>query len=110
MAIDLAVLATNVAKLTVEYGTQEIEISYHPGVATPTRIKQASEGDDEIAPFIKFVVELVHTWDLVNDGVPLPVTVEAAGTVPMTILQKIMQACLSDSQNVGEAVSPSSDG
>lgn len=111
MGIDLAALATNVASTDVDFGESTITVKYRPSVATPANLKAvAADPDDEVGPFIDFLIKLVVDWDITNGGEKVPLTVEGVDSVPMAILQQVMRGVMADSQNVGEADVPSSNG
>jgi hypothetical protein len=111
MGIDLAALATNTATTVVPFGDSEINISYRPSVATPNNLKAiTADEDDEVGPFIDFFISLVLDWDVTDGGKTVPLSDDGVGSVPMSVLQKIMRTVMADSQEAGEAASPSSSG
>lgn len=111
MGIDLAALATNVATTDVDFGESTITVKYRPSVATPANLKAVTaDPDDEVGPFIDFLVKLLADWDITDGGTKVPITAEGIDAVPMNILQQVMRGVMADSQNAGEADAPSSNG
>lgn len=100
MPITLHSLKTQVATakpIEFEDGGSLI-VCYHPNRLTPSYL-ESLKGNEDLMQLANVIVEIVHSWDLLNeDGTAMPVSVELAADLGVSLLQEIIQTIAGDSR------------
>ena len=85
--------------LTLQGGLQ---VSYLPAVVTPalmSKILAGVDSDDPAASLAAYrdtIPVFLDSWDLEDDGVPVPITPEGVDNVPLAILNLVLEGILED--------------
>lgn len=94
MPIDLAKASAKQVKLVVDIDGEKLNLEYRPRVFTPklqTELSQV-EGPD----VHHLLAVMISSWDLVNGGKPVKLSVESLSAIPWDILNTVLQAILAD--------------
>lgn len=99
MPISLQKLRARKANYTIDLGDGDtIDIEYYPHEITPGYLDAVSKENDLMA-LARTVAKFVAAWDITNDGEPLPVTVEGAAELGITLLNRIVTDVAQDMKN-----------
>ncbi len=93
--IDLTDLIAEKRELIVKFPSGSLKVHYRPSVLTPeyfnklqTQMDDASNSEkQEIS--IQNICNIVVSWDLADNGVPVPITAEALSKIPQVILTAV---------------------
>lgn len=92
-----ALLAGKPLPVTVEWGGQEVNLTYDPSAYTPKLeaevLKAAQEGvmGAGSMAIATLVADLVVAWDVTSEGEPFPPIVENLATLPVALLGAIVR-------------------
>lgn len=109
MPLDLGHLQTNTKALRIDYGEAgDVNVTYRPANLTETSIRQLraiqasattiDTMEEKLAALNTLLRQLVVSWDLTRDGVPIPLTEEALSEVPMDVRGDIVTAIVGDTR------------
>jgi hypothetical protein len=109
MAVERSKIAAVLRSIRVDYFGEAITVTYKPDFMTPAkeaelaRLKQLAEenhnGDGDIAKIedgAARMADLIVSWDIVEDGEPLPPTKEVLMTFPSALWAHIIAAVNED--------------
>jgi hypothetical protein len=101
MPLELSDLKVKRRSVAVQYDDEIINIEYCPGMVTPEyqsamlALAKCDTNEDQVAAWEQILAVMV-SWDITNDGEPLPITRETLGIMPTDLLIAIMQAITAD--------------
>lgn len=86
--MDINSIKADRARGKVEYMGEEVSFQYRPAMITPENYKVMSDGQnvDELGTFFEGILA---SWDLTNEGQPLPITAANVAKLPLALLRAI---------------------
>src|SRR5579859_234614 len=105
MPLDLHRLISNTAEASVDYGDAgTVNVVYRPGNITEKSLRELavlndSDNNDALTNIHAMNTVLLQTlvsWDLTNNGEPVPLTVDGLADVPLHVRGDIIKAIFED--------------
>ena len=96
MPISLSALRAKRAEHTIDLGDGDlVALVYYPHKITPGYLDAVS-GENDLMALARTVAEFVADWDITDEGEPLPVTVEGAAQLGLSLLNLIVTEVAQD--------------
>ena len=105
MALNLAALTYETRAASVDFGEAgALEVTWAPGKLTSATQSEMVAGFEKQDAMIiaTLLAAILVSWDLENDGIPAPITVDYLGSLPLEVVGKIF-AKIGEATTVGEA-------
>lgn len=100
MPLDLARLAAGIAHLAIAYTDETLEVDYRPELVTGRTfglLARAGRGEGlDLGALYAEMTRLIASWDLTEDGVPVPIDPGGLERLGMALLGSILQAIVAD--------------
>ena len=95
--MDVSALAQRTTTLQVEYAGQTAAITYYPDCFNSDDLQRfINMRNDDLAGWMRELSRMVATWELTNNGQPLPTTPEGIAQVPSGLLGAIQKKIIGD--------------
>ena len=101
MPLDFSDLKAKRRAVAVQYDGEVINVEYCPGMVTPEyqsamlALAKSEPTEDQTAAWEQMLA-VMASWDITDNGEPLPITRETLGMMPTDLLMAIMQAITAD--------------
>lgn len=96
----LAHLLSKERTLEIDIDGETLTVSYNPADLTPEledKMQTCFETNRSGKGVAKYLVGLLLSWDLEDDGTPIPLTIEALDTLPIYFLGEVTEKVIEDS-------------
>lgn len=86
--MDISSIQNDRAKGEVKYMDETIKFTYRPAMITPENYRVMSEGQN-VEDLGTFFEGILASWDLLDNGQPLPITAANIARLPLAVLRAI---------------------
>jgi len=96
--MDIGALFKKVSSIDIEYEGEKFGVSYAPQKYT-SRVHHEvleSQKTQDFVPLVSILTAMLVSWDLTDNGKPLPITEETLSSLPVNLLMMLVGEVMKD--------------